>query len=64
MTIDRADWHWNSAEKLYRETYGIIGEITETQEDEIWSLSANHIRLFIIMLNTVQTIMTNSVLVL
>lgn len=24
MTIDRADWHWNSAEKLYRETYETI----------------------------------------
>lgn len=42
MTIDRADWHWDSAEKLYRETHGIIGELTETQEDEIWSMSANH----------------------
>lgn len=35
MTIDRADWHWDSAEKLYHETHGIIGELTETQEDEI-----------------------------
>lgn len=47
MAIDRADWHWDSAEKLYRETYGIFGELTETQEDEIWSLAANHIGLFI-----------------
>ncbi|MCM1315551.1 MAG: hypothetical protein NC205_07240 [Prevotella sp.] len=47
MAIDRADWYWDSAEKLYRETHGITGELTETQEDEIWSLSANHIGLFI-----------------
>ncbi len=47
MTIDRADWYWESAEKLYRETHGIMGELTEAQEDEIWSLSANHIGLFL-----------------
>ena len=47
MTIDRADWYWDSTEKLYRETHGIIGELTETQEDEIWSMSANHIGLFL-----------------
>ncbi|MDE6092165.1 MAG: hypothetical protein K2G14_03620 [Ruminococcus sp.] len=47
MTIDRADWYWDSAEKLYRETHSITGELTETQEDEIWSLSANHIGLFL-----------------
>lgn len=47
MTIDRADWYWDSTEKLYRGTHGIIGELTEEQEDEIWSLSANHIGLFL-----------------
>ena len=47
MAIDRADWYWESAEKLYRETHGIMGELTEAQEDEIWSLSANHIGLFL-----------------
>lgn len=47
MAIDRADWYWESTEKLYRETHGITGELTETQEEEILSLSANHIGLFI-----------------
>lgn len=47
MAIDRADWHWESAEKLYRETNGITGELTETQENDIWLLAANHIGLFL-----------------
>ena len=47
MAIDRADWYWESTEKLYRETHGITGELTEKQEDEIWSLSANHIGIFL-----------------
>lgn len=47
MAIDRADWHWDSTEKLYRKTHNIIGELTEKQEDEIWLLAANHIGLFL-----------------
>lgn len=47
MAIDRADWHWDSAEKLYRETHNITGELTEEQEDEIWLLAGNHIGLFL-----------------
>lgn len=47
MAIDRADWHWDSTEELYRKTYSITGDFTEEQEDEIWSLSANHIGLFL-----------------
>lgn len=47
MAIDRADWHWDSTEKLYRKNRNIIGELTEKQEDEIWHLAANHIGLFL-----------------
>lgn len=47
MAIDRADWHWDSTEKLYRKKHNITGELTEKQEDEIWILAANHIGLFL-----------------
>ncbi len=47
MAIDRADWHWESAEKLYREMHSISGELTEEQENEIWLLAGNHIGLFL-----------------
>lgn len=47
MSIDRADWHWESAEKLYREKNSIVGELTENQVDIIWSYAANHIGLFL-----------------
>lgn len=47
MAIDRADWHWKSAEEVYREAHGITGELTEEQEDEIWNLSAEHIGIFL-----------------
>lgn len=47
MAIDRADWHWDSTEELYRKTNSITGELTEAQEDEIVALAANHIGLFL-----------------
>lgn len=49
MAIDRADWHWDDAQKLYRQTNG-IGEgesFTEEQEDEIWLYAGNHIGMFL-----------------
>lgn len=39
MAIDRADWHWDSTEELYRKTNSITGELTEAQEDEIVALA-------------------------
>ncbi len=47
MAIDRADWHWEIAEKLYRKTHNISGKLTEKQENEIWMFAANHIGLFL-----------------
>lgn len=47
MSIDRADWHWESAEKLFREKHGIAGNLTEEQENTIWLHAANHIGLFL-----------------
>lgn len=47
MSIDRADWHWDSAEELYRKVHCVKGELTEEQEEKIWLLAANHIGLFL-----------------
>lgn len=47
MAIDRADWHWDSAEEAYRERTGKQGTLTEEQEDEIWHYAADHIGLFL-----------------
>ena len=47
MAIDRADWHWDSAEKAYRERHSVTGPLTEAQQYEIWLLAANHIGLFL-----------------
>lgn len=47
MAIDRADWHWDSAEKQYRETHQIEGALSEQQQKEIWLLAGNHIGLFL-----------------
>lgn len=47
MSIDRADWHWESAEKLFRKKYNIVGELTEEQEYKIWLFAGNHIGLFL-----------------
>ena len=47
MAIDRADWHWDSAEEGYREAHGITGDLTQDQVNQIWLLAANHIGLFL-----------------
>jgi hypothetical protein len=47
MAIDRADWHWDSAEEGYREAHGITGDLTQDQINQIWLLAANHIGLFL-----------------
>jgi len=47
MAIDRADWHWDSAEKAFRERTGKQGELTEEQQDEVWRYAADHIGLFL-----------------
>lgn len=47
MIIDKADWHWESAAKLYKEKYDITGELTQEQMDDIWLYATNHIGLFI-----------------
>lgn len=47
MAIDRADWHWDAAEKAFRERTGKTGELTEEQQAVIWSYAADHIGLFL-----------------
>lgn len=47
MALDRADWHYDDAEKLYRETHEIDGELSNEQINEIWLKAANHIGLFL-----------------
>ena len=47
MAIDRMDWHWDSAEKAYRECTGNRDELTEEQQDEIQHYAADHIGLFL-----------------
>lgn len=47
MSIDKADWHWDDAEKLYRKTNNVEGKLTEEQQEEIWLLASNHIGLFL-----------------
>ena len=47
MAIDRADWHWDSAEEAYRRKHRLTGELTDQQVKDIWFLSANHIGLFL-----------------
>lgn len=47
MAIDRADWHWESTEELFRKQHNITGELTEEQVNLIWFLAANHIGLFV-----------------
>lgn len=46
MAIDKADWHWDDTEKLYRKTNNVEGKLTEEQQEEIWLLASNHIGLF------------------
>ena len=47
MAIDRADWHWDTAEKKFRETNGITGGLTQEQIKQIWLLASDHIGLFV-----------------
>jgi hypothetical protein len=47
MAIDRADWHWDTAEKEFRETNGITGGLTQEQIKQIWLLASDHIGLFV-----------------
>ena len=47
MTLERADWHWDSAEKQYREKNNCSGALTDEQQWEIWLKAANHIGLFL-----------------
>ncbi|MER2081739.1 MAG: hypothetical protein ABS876_09480 [Ruminococcus sp.] len=47
MAIDRADWHWDSTEKLYREKHQTKGALSEQQQREIWLLAGNHIGQFL-----------------
>ena len=47
MSLDNAEWHWESAAKLYRKNHKITGEFTQEQVDEIWLYVSNHIGLFL-----------------
>lgn len=47
MAIDRYDWHYDSAEKAYRERNNITGELTEEQENKVCLYAADHIGLFL-----------------
>lgn len=48
MSIDRADWHYETADEIYRERFGIneAEPLTDEQEREVWLYAANHIGLF------------------
>lgn len=47
MAIDRYDWHYDSAEKAYRERNNISGELTDEQSEEVCLYAADHIGLFL-----------------
>lgn len=47
MSIDRYDWHYDSAAAAYRERNGIAGELTDEQADEVCLYAADHIGLFL-----------------
>ncbi|MDE7399147.1 MAG: hypothetical protein K2N06_06410 [Oscillospiraceae bacterium] len=47
MSIDRYDWHYDSAEKAYRERNNINGELTEEQAEEVCLYASDHIGLFL-----------------
>ena len=47
MAIDRADWHWATAEEEFRKTNGISGDLTQDQINTVWLHAANHIGLFL-----------------
>lgn len=47
MAIDRYDWHYDSAEKAYRERNNISGDLTDEQSEEVCLYAADHIGLFL-----------------
>lgn len=47
MTIDRFDWHYNSAAETFRESNNITGELNEDQSDDVCLYAADHIGLFL-----------------
>ncbi|WP_124098961.1 hypothetical protein [Ruminococcus sp. Marseille-P6503] len=49
MSIDRADWHYESAEKEYYRRMNLSDdcELSNEQVNEIWLCAANHIGLFL-----------------
>lgn len=47
MAIDRCDWHYDSAEKAFRERNNINGDLTDEQSEEVCLYAADHIGLFL-----------------
>ena len=48
MAIDKAEWQYDSAMKIYCEKNGkILDDLTEDDEDIIWDCAGNHIAFFI-----------------
>ena len=47
MSIDRYDWHYDSAAEAYRDRNNITGELTDEQSDEVCLYAADHIGLFL-----------------
>lgn len=49
MSIDRADWHYESAEKVYYSRMNLSDdcELSNEQVNEIWLCAADHIGLFL-----------------
>lgn len=46
-SIDRVDWHYETAEKEYKEKHSITGDLTPEQISEVELMAANHIGVFI-----------------
>ena len=46
-SIERADWHYETAEKEYREAHSLNGELRPEQNNQIWLLAADHIGQFL-----------------
>lgn len=47
MSIDRYDWHYDSAAEAYRERNNVTGYLTEEQANEVCLYAADHIGLFV-----------------
>ena len=47
MSIDKLDWHYDSAEELYRKDNGIKEDLSEELIEEVEMLAGNHIGMFI-----------------